>query len=72
MRAGLPGSKALGPDLLSGECDHVQGPIHEASVQHLGAALAYHCVAGPVVGSDVLAGRNWHEPAARCWGCQRS
>lgn len=51
------GSQAIqGPDLLSCECDHVQGPIHEAPAEHLWAALTHHGVAGPVVGSDILAG----------------
>lgn len=53
-----PGPRPLRPDLLSGECDHVQGPVHEAPVQHLRAALAHHRVTRPVVGSDVLAGRD--------------
>ena len=50
------GLRPLCPNLLSRERDHIQGSVHEAPVQHLGAALAHHRVAGPVVGGDVLAG----------------
>lgn len=57
-----PGPRPACPDLLSSERDHVQGPVHEAPVQHLGAALAHHRVACPVVGSDVLAGGDGVSP----------
>lgn len=46
-----------GPDLLSGERDHIQWSIHEAPIQHLGTALTYHGVTCPMVGSDVLVGK---------------
>lgn len=57
-----PGPRPPGPDLLSSERDHIQGPVHEAPVQHLGAALAHDRVACPVVGSDVLAGGDGVSP----------
>jgi hypothetical protein len=50
------GPGPLGPDLLSRKCDHIQGPIHEAPVQHLGTTLTHHRVVCPMVGSDVLGG----------------
>lgn len=57
-----PGPRPPCPDLLSRERHHVQGPVHEASVQHLGAALAHDRVACPVVRSDILAGGDGVSP----------
>lgn len=66
------GPGLLSPDLFSSECDHVQGPVHEAPIQHLGAALAHHSVTGSVVGSDILAGGDnisLRSPPWETWGC---
>lgn len=55
----LPFTRAPGTSpqyLLSRQCHHIQGTIHEAPAEDLRFALTHDDVAGPVVGCHVLQG----------------